>query len=108
MSPDEIRNFSISINMNELREYRKEVGKNTQKIIKALKQNDLQRKFRKDQVDRIFKEGGVVDAEDSKWLLDFWGRKTVAGILLMPVTRHQFGHLNDSLRIKEKYLKTIK
>jgi hypothetical protein len=108
MSPEEIRDFSLSIKMNELGNYRKEVGKKTQKIIKALKQDDIKRKFGKEQVERILSEGGLLNAKDSIWLLDFWGRKTVAGILLMPVTRHQNGHLNDSLRIKERYFKALK
>jgi hypothetical protein len=105
MSPEEIRDFSLNIKMNELRGYRREVGKKTRKIIKALKHDDLGRKFRKEQVDRILNEGGVLDAEGSKWLIGFWVRKTVAGILLMPVTRHQNSHLNDSLKMKKKFFK---
>jgi hypothetical protein len=51
-------------------------------------------------VGRILDEGGVTGHKDSLWLLDFWGKKTVAGILLMPITRHQILHLNDSMKLK--------
>lgn len=32
----------------------------------------------------------------------FLGKKNVAGIILMPGTRHQIGHLNDCINLKEK------
>jgi hypothetical protein len=100
MTTQDIIAFSATINMNQLRNYRKEVGKRTRGIIKQLKPGDLKRKVVSTGLQRILDEGGV--AEDSRWLIDFWGKKTVAGILLMPIMRHQIVHLNDSLRIKEK------
>jgi hypothetical protein len=51
---------------------------------------------------RIFDEGAVLKHKDSEWLVDFWSRKNVAGILLMPLTRHQIVHINDAIRIKGK------
>ena len=56
-----------------------------------------------DRLNRILNEGGVLDVEGSRWLLDFWGKKNVAGLILMPVTRHQLVHLNDSMKIKKKF-----
>jgi hypothetical protein len=54
---------------------------------------------------RVLVEGGILNVDGSIWLLDFWGRKNVAGILTMPLTRHQVVHLNDSLKIKAKLIK---
>ena len=105
MSDQEIINFSNQINMQELRNYRTSVGKKTQEIIRNIKACDLKRKMNHSQLDRIINEGGVLKVEGSIWLIDFWGKKNVAGILLMPITRHQIVHLNDALRIKEKYMK---
>jgi hypothetical protein len=31
-----------------------------------------------------------------------WSKRTVAGLLPMPPTRHNFLHLNEALRIKQK------
>ena len=101
MTKKEVEEFSNEINMNELRNYRIEVGRKTQNIIKNLKPKDLKRKMTQKQLDRIVEEGGVLQAEDSMWLIDFWGRKTVSGIILMPITSHQIVHLNNSLKIKE-------
>lgn len=108
MAYDEIIKFSSSIDMMELKNYRAEVGRKTRKIIKELKQDDLKRKFELTRLQRILNEGGVLKVEGTQWLIDFWGRKTVAGILLMPITRHQIVHLNDSLRLKEKCIKKIR
>ncbi len=107
MTRKEIEDFSNNIDMFELKNYRIEVGMKTQKIISQLKPDDLKRKMKPDQINRIITEGGVLEIEGSKWLVDFWGKKTIAGILLMPITRHQIVHLNDSLKIKDKYSKII-
>ncbi|MDF2988250.1 MAG: hypothetical protein K0R50_3760 [Eubacterium sp.] len=101
MTDEEIAYFSTHIDMMELRNYRIEVGRKTQKIIKSLKQDQLKRKIRPEAINRVRQEGGVTEAEQSRWLLDFWGKKTVAGILLMPITRHQIVHINDSAKIKK-------
>lgn len=105
MKEKEIIDFNQNINMNALRKYRISIGQKSQKIIKKLEYNDLKRKMEKSQLDRIIKEGCILNVEESKWLIDFWGKKIVAGILLMLITRHQIVHLNNALKIKERYLK---
>ncbi|WOO38517.1 DinB family protein [Anaerocolumna sp. AGMB13020] len=105
MTDGEILDLSNSIDMEELKNYRKAVGARTRSIIKGLTPEDLKRKVKPESIDRILKEGGVTQHPDSLWLLDFWGRKNVAGILLMPITRHQIGHLNDSMKLKQKLIK---
>ncbi len=102
MSDEEIISFSHEINVEELIHYRHSVGTRTKQIIERLGQKDLKRKFEHYQVDRILKEGGVLEHPQSIWLMDFWGRKTVSGILLMPITRHQIVHLNDCSKLRNK------
>lgn len=102
MNREEILAFSNEINMAELRNYRDAVAMRTKQVIGDLKKDDLKRKFEHSQINRIMLEGGITEHPESAWLLDFWGKKTVAGILLMPITRHQIVHLNDCSRIKEK------
>lgn len=108
MNDSEISAFSSKVDMQELRKYRIEVGRKTQEIIKKLTPEVLKQKVKPEMIQRIKGEGGVTDSEDSKWLLDFWGKKTVAGIILMPITRHQIVHLNDSLMLKDKLSGTYK
>ncbi len=107
MDDSEIAVFSSQVNMQELRKYRIEVGRKTQEIMKMLTPEKLKQKVKPEMIQRIKEEGGVTDSEDSKWLLDFWGRKTVAGIILMPITRHQIVHLNDSLMLKDKISRAL-
>ena len=100
LSETEIMEFSKNINMQELRNYRIEVGRRTKEIIKTLKPSEMKRKFERDSLDVILDEGAVAKVDGAKWLIDFWGRKNVAGILLMPVTRHQVVHINEALSAK--------
>ncbi len=102
MTDAEIIDFSSSIDMDEMYPYRNTVGLRTREILSVLKPKDIKRKIKPESIARILEEGGVTEHKDSIWLLDFWGRKNVAGILLMPITRHQISHLNDSMRLKKK------
>ena len=102
MSYKEIENFNNTININELKNYRIKVGKSTKEIIGNLKFKDIKRKVEKNQLDKIKDNGGVINDKNSIWLLDFWGKKNILGIIMMPVTRHQTIHLNDCFNIKEK------
>lgn len=102
MTDPEILSFSKEVNKEALLAYRKAVKERSQKIIEGLCFEDLERKFTKEQAQKIYLEGGVTDHPDSIWLVNFWGRKNVGGILLLPLTRHQAGHLNDCLKLKKK------
>lgn len=35
-------------------------------------------------------------------IIAYWGGRTLAGLLLMPPTRHNFLHLSEALRIRQK------
>jgi hypothetical protein len=68
-------------------------------MMKKLKCEDLKRKVDQEALDEIARRGYVDPA--SAWLLDFWGRKRMAGIVGMPLTRHLMVHLNQA-RLKLK------
>ncbi|MCL2833731.1 MAG: hypothetical protein FWD78_11225 [Treponema sp.] len=105
MTCPEIESFNNSINIKELKLYRQKVGKSTKKIIQSLEFKDIKRKIQKEQLDRILRNNGVINHPKSIWLLDFWGKKNILGLIMMPITRHQIVHLNDCFRIKQKYNK---
>lgn len=52
----------------------------------------------------LMEEEVLTQAPDSHWLLDFWARKRVAGLLLMPITRHQLVHLNACFMLKRNWV----
>lgn len=102
MGAKEILEFSSDIDMRELRNYRAAVGRRTRELIQGLGYADLKRKMDPRGLQRILDEGAVLDVEGARWLIDFWGRKDVAGILLMPVTRHHIVHINESMTAKKR------
>lgn len=105
MTDEEIMQFSKEVNIAELLKYRDAVGMKSQIIVKNLRFEDMKRRVSPEGISRISQEGGVTNQDDSIWLLDFWGKKDVAGILLMPLTRHQTLHLNDCDKWKN-YIRT--
>ncbi|MBK1812084.1 DinB family protein [Clostridium sp. YIM B02505] len=107
LNPIEILEFSKSLDINEVRNYRIAVGRKSQNIIKNLKFTDLKRKFPKEALNLIIEEKAVSSLPAANWLVDFWSKKTVSGILLMPVTRHHIVHINECFKAKNKYLKGL-
>lgn len=101
LTDDEIMELSQNVDIAELLKYRNEVAKSTREIVQGLTSEDMRRKVASADINRILETGGVTEQEDSIWLLDFWGKKDVAGILLMPPTRHVILHLNDCCKWKE-------
>jgi hypothetical protein len=102
MTDEEIIAFSKDVSKEGLYEYRKAVGRRTKEILEGLIPEELKCKVPKEGIVRIAEVGGVAQHPEAIWLLDFWGKKTVAGILQMPITRHQIVHLNASGKLKQR------
>lgn len=100
MSPEEIADLSLRINFDSLLAYKTAVGKQTQQVVSLLKPGHFKEKIAQNRIKRLFDEDAVT--EKSKWLADYWRKKTIAGLILMPATRHNFLHLNKCVRIKDK------
>ena len=100
LSKEEIKKLAENINIGKLKYYSDKVGKKTINLIKRLKAEDMKRKINKISLEKIISEGGV--SKDNLWLIDYWGKKDIAGLLLMPLSRHIIIHLNQCY----KYIKT--
>lgn len=105
LTEDEIMDLSKSLNIKELLNYRNEVGKRTRNIVMGLTSEDMKRKVSSVDLEKILLNGGVTKQKESIWLLDYWGEKDIAGILLMPPTRHEMLHINDCCKLKY-YIRT--
>jgi hypothetical protein len=103
MSPGEILQLSESLDLAKLREYRRRVGRRTREIVRGLTAEDFGRKVDAVRLQRVMDEGALV--EGSRPILEYWGGRTIAGLLLMPPTRHSFIHLNEAALIKQKLKK---
>ncbi len=98
MPAEEIAQLSQEIHLGALRDYRIAVGKRTREIIQSLTPERLPEKVSSARIQHIRNQGAVLpEAED---LLAYWRRRTVAGLLLMPATRHNMVHTNEALRLK--------
>lgn len=103
MSQEEISKLSSAIDFHSLLQYRAAVGKQTQHVISSLEPGQFKMPVDQTRVNRLFDEHAVM--QHSKWLADYWSNKDIAGLILMPATRHIFLHLNKCIRIKDKFSK---
>ena len=97
MEYDDMELFNTQISIEQLRSYRDATGKKTREALKRLTVADLKRKVGSESLTKIRSIGSVADTDT--WLLEFWGKKTIAGIVTMPLTRHMLVHLNSSFRL---------
>jgi hypothetical protein len=94
---DVVETLSAAVDINALRAYRVAVGIATQEIVQSLTLSDFKRKVSAENIKRILEEGAVLQA--GKDVVDYWGRRDVAGLLLMPPTRHTIVHWNEARKI---------
>ncbi|GIN86310.1 hypothetical protein J6TS2_26960 [Heyndrickxia sporothermodurans] len=106
MSEEDIAELSSKIDLESLLAYRAAVGKQTRQVVSLLKPGQFKQKVDQDRIKRLFEENAVM--ENANWLAEYWSKKTIAGLILMPATRHIFLHLNKCMRIKDKIHKQIK
>jgi hypothetical protein len=103
MKESEVESLSDGIRIDTLKEYRIAIGMNTQEIVKQLHPSELQQKVDPARLKRVIDEKAM--RQEACGLLDYWGGLTYGGLLLMPLTRHNFIHLNEAQRIKLKIQK---
>ena len=90
--------LSATIDIEALRAYRMAVGRRTREMVQQLEAEALKQKVDPMRLQQETDEGAVVKA--ARGIVDYWGRRNIAGLLLMPATRHNLVHLNEALRLK--------
>jgi hypothetical protein len=100
MDNEGVANLSTRIDIGALMAYRVTVGRRTRKMVKQLRPEELKQKVESSRLRQIWDEGAMVEA--SRGIVNYWGKRDIAGLLLMPPTRHCFLHLNEARRVKEK------
>ncbi len=104
MSPAAITQLSDAVDIPALRAYRAAVGRRTREQVGRLQPAEVRQKVLPARLERLQAEGAVTEA--ARDLLDYWGNLTIAGLLLMPPTRHNLVHLNEAIRLKPKLLRS--
>ena len=98
-----VAELSANIDIKALRDYRIAVARRTRQVVKRLQAKDFKQKVDPCRIEKVLEEGAV--APEAMEITDYWSKKTIAGLLLMPPTRHCILHLNEAIRIKQKIRK---
>ena len=98
----EIADFSRKLNLKELYSYMLDVKKSTEKILKEMPFEETKKKITDDRR-RVLEDLHVVSEDESAvWLIDYWCKKDVRGLIQMPFSRHWIMHIEACERIKNK------
>ncbi|CAM4408090.1 DinB family protein [Paenibacillus typhae] len=103
MNEAEIAELSADLSFEALKDYRLTVAARTRSLISGLSAAELKAKVDASRLRQVSEQEAVKASE--QWLLDYWGGKTAAGLVLMPATRHNFLHLNKAMKAKLKLQK---
>lgn len=98
----EIADFSKQLDLKELYSYMLDVKKSTEKILKGLSFEDTKKKISGDRRKELENLHVVSEDESAVWLIDYWCKKDVRGLIQMPFSRHWIMHIEACGRIKSK------
>ncbi len=100
MDEEAIVRFGNAVDIEALRAYRVAVGRRTREIARQLRPEELKQKVTPSRLQQVRDQGAV--AEAASGIVEYWGKRTVAGLLLMPATRHNLVHLNEAFQLKHR------
>ena len=100
MNREEVVKLSEELDFQALRNYRVAVGCKTREIVPRLESEHLKQKVDPVRLVKV-KEIGVVQ-EAASGIVEYWSKRNIAGLLLMPATRHNLVHLNEALKLKRR------
>ena len=100
MEDEDILRLSEAIDSEALLAYRNAVGVRTRQVAAKLTPEQLPEAVRPERIERLLAEGVLLEA--GRGLADYWGNRTIAGLLLMPATRHNLSHLNECLKLRKR------
>ena len=102
LSGEDIAEFSRRLDVGALYRYARAVMQSTDQILSKLAYADLKRSFGGDMIEKLRQTGCVSEHEDARWLIDYWCKKDVLGLIRMPFSRHWIMHIEAMQRIKNR------
>lgn len=102
LSGDEIAEFSKKLDVKALFDYCKAVMNSTNELLRGLSYKDLKRRFSEEDKNRVLDSKCVSTDENASWLVDYWCKKDVCGLIKMPFSRHWIMHIEAMCRISNK------
>lgn len=98
----QIKDFSEALALDALYEYAIAVKESTDALLRQFTYRDLRRRFDDADKERLRGLQVVSTDENACWLIDYWCRKDVRGLIQMPFSRHWIMHIEAGLRIENK------
>ena len=98
----QIVDFSRQLDLEELYSYIFDVKNSSEKIINSLSYDELKNKIPEKRKEKLKLLNAVSNDKDAIWLIDYWCKKDIRGLIQMPFSRHWIMHIEASLRIKNK------
>ena len=99
---EQISDFTKQLDLDELYSYVTDVKKSTEEIIRSLIYSDLKTKVSDERREKLIASGVVSTDENAVWLIDYWCKKDVRGLLQMPFSRHWIMHIEACQRIRSR------
>ena len=99
---EQISAFTKQLDIDELYSYIAEVKKSTEEIIRNLTFSDLKIKVSDEQKENLKALNVVSPDENAVWLIDYWCKKDLRGLIQMPFSRHWIMHIEACQRIRNK------
>lgn len=100
----QIADFSKMLDLDALYRYIYEVKSVTDTMLKSLSYSYLKMKMTDESKSRL-EALEVVSADDKAfWLIDYWCKKDVRGLIQMPLSRHWIMHIEACMRIRNKII----
>ena len=99
---EQISDFTKQLDIDELYSYIADVKKSTEDIIHNLTYNDLKTRVPDERKGTLKSSGVVSDDVNAVWLIDYWCKKDVRGLIQMPFSRHWIMHIEACQRIRNK------
>ena len=100
MDKADVTAFSRAIDIEALKAYRLSVGRATREAVAVLRPDEVQQKVSPARLQELLDDGSV--PPEATRLIEYWVNLTIAGLLLMPPTRHCLVHLNEALKVKKR------
>ena len=100
MDEEDVADLSSRIDIPALRAYRAAVGRRTREIVQTLQPERLRQNVDPARIAQVMDEGAIVEA--ARGIAEYWSKRDIAGLLLMPATRHNLVHLNEALKLKRR------
>jgi hypothetical protein len=95
-----VADLSATVDLDGLLAYRLAVGRRTREVVRQIPPRALHESVDPARLQRIWDTGAMLP--QGQGIVDYWSRRTIAGLLLMPPTRHCMLHLSKARRIKKR------